>query len=338
MFCARAAEAASKADFRCTRPVKTVRVTVEPEKRLIPGGRSLGVAVKSQGVVVVGASDLGKNRSPASAAGIRTGDVITQVNRQDVLNAQTLSDAMQEGAAAHLRVLRDDVPLEFDVTPELDPRDGNYRLGVWVRENTAGVGTLTYYDPETGRYGALGHAITDVDTGTMFPVREGAVYENSVTGITRGEEGAPGELSGGFMAEGVALGEIDRNTECGVFGEGEAALAADSLYPNGLPIASRGEIHPGSAEILTCVGGEEIRAYDIQIEKVNASPERHTRSMVIRVTDPELIEKTGGIVQGMSGSPIVQDGKLAGAVTHVLIDDPARGYGIAIEAMLEAAG
>ena len=140
------------------------------------------------------------------------------------------------------------------------------------------------------------------------------------------------------MAEGVALGEIDRNTECGVFGEGDAALAADSLYPNGLPIASRGEIHPGSAEILTCVGGEEIRAYDIQIEKVNASPERHTRSMVIRVTDPELIEKTGGIVQGMSGSPIVQDGKLAGAVTHVLIDDPTRGYGIAIEAMLEAAG
>lgn len=319
-------------------PVKTVRVTVEPEKRLIPGGRSLGVAVKSQGVVVVGASDLGKNRSPASAAGIRTGDVITQVNRQDVLNAQTLSDAMQEGTAAHLRVLRDDVPLEFDVTPELDPRDGNYRLGVWVRENTAGVGTLTYYDPETGRYGALGHAITDVDTGTMFPVREGAVYENSVTGITRGEEGTPGELSGGFMAEGIALGEIDRNTECGVFGEGEAALAADSLYPNGLPIASRGEIHPGSAEILTCVGGEEIRAYDIQIEKVNASPERHTRSMVIRVTDPGLIEKTGGIVQGMSGSPIVQDGKLAGAVTHVLIDDPTRGYGIAIEAMLEAAG
>ena len=304
-------------------PVKTVRVTVQPELRLIPGGKSLGVAVRAQGVVVVGASNLGKRVSPASAAGIRAGDVIVSVNGNEVTDSKMLSEAMAAGEEARLRVQRGDDALDISVTPEKDPRDGNYRLGVWVRENTAGVGTLTYYDPATGRYGALGHAITDVDTGSLFPVKEGAVYENSVESVTRSKEGAPGELTGGFMNNEIQLGEIG-------LGEG-------GLYPDGLPVASRDEIHAGKAEILSCVDGKEVRAYECEIERVNASPERHTRTMVIHVTDPELIEKTGGIVQGMSGSPVIQDGKLIGAVTHVLIDDPTRGYGIAIESMLEAA-
>ena len=302
-------------------PVKTVRVTVQPELRLIPGGKSLGVAVRAQGVVVVGASNLGKRVSPASAAGIRAGDVIVSVNGNEVTDSKMLSEAMAAGEEARLRVQRGDDALDISVTPEKDPRDGNYRLGVWVRENTAGVGTLTYYDPATGRYGALGHAITDVDTGSLFPVKEGA----------------PGELTGGFMNNEIQLGEIDRNTDCGVFGLGESGLGEGGLYSDGLPVASRDEIHAGKAEILSCVDGKEVRAYECEIERVNASPERHTRTMVIHVTDPELIEKTGGIVQGMSGSPVIQDGKLIGAVTHVLIDDPTRGYGIAIESMLEAA-
>ena len=318
-------------------PVKTVRVTVQPELRLIPGGKSLGVAVRAQGGVVVGASNLGKRVSPASAAGIRAGDVIVSVNGNEVTDSKMLSEAMAAGEEARLRVQRGDDALDISVTPEKDPRDGNYRLGVWVRENTAGVGTLTYYDPATGRYGALGHAITDVDTGSLFPVKEGAVYENSVESVTRGKEGAPGELTGGFMNNEIQLGEIHRNTDCGVFGLGESGLGEGGLYPDGLPVASRDEIHAGKAEILSCVDGKEVRAYECEIERVNASPERHTRTMVIHVTDPELIEKTGGIVQGMSGSPVIQDGKLIGAVTHVLIDDPTRGYGIAIESMLEAA-
>ena len=209
---------------------------------------------------------------------------------------------------------------------------------MWVRDSTAGVGTLTYYDPESGGYGALGHAITDVDTGVMFPVGEGAVYKNKVVSISRGQKGTPGELTGEFFENAVELGSIEKNTPFGVFGSADAEMIGDAHYPEGLPVAGRGEVRTGSAQILSTVDGFGVKAYDCEIEKVYSQSSPEARSMVIRITDPELLGKTGGIVQGMSGSPIVQDGKLVGAVTHVLVNDPTRGYGIFIENMLEAAG
>ena len=320
-------------------PVKTMTVTVEPPRVLVPGGQSLGVAVRTQGLVVVGASDLGGEPSPAHEAGIRAGDVIQCVNGESVDTPEALSErvARAEADSVRVEVLRDGEEMSFDVAPRVDPRDQVKRLGVWVRESTAGVGTLTYLDPETGGFGALGHAITDVDTGVAFPVAEGAVYENEVVGITRGEEGEPGELTGAFFEAENALGGIERNTEFGVFGTADESLGEGALYPEGLPVGTRAEIHEGSAQILATIDGEGVRAYDCEIEKLYEQSEPATRSMVVRVTDPELLARTGGIVQGMSGSPIVQDGKLVGAVTHVFVNDPTRGYGVYIEWMLEAA-
>lgn len=318
-------------------PVKTMKVTVEQPRMLIPGGRSLGVALQTDGVVVVGSSDLGKEDSPARKAGIRPGDVIRTIDGTAVQGAEALSEQIDDGETVNLGVLRDGEEMSVDVTPAEDPRDGAYRLGVWVRESTAGVGTLTYYDPATGGYGALGHAITDVDTGVIFPVGAGAVYENEVVHVTRGEENAPGELTGAFFEKEVVLGEIDRNTSFGVFGTAPLKMAAGGLYPEGLPVGRREDVHTGKAQILSCVEGGMVKAYDCEIEKLYGQNAPETRSMVVRITDPELLSKTGGIVQGMSGSPIVQDGKIVGAVTHVFVSDPTRGYGVYIEWMLDAA-
>lgn len=319
-------------------PVKTMTVTVEQPRRLVPGGRSLGVALETDGVVVVGSSDLGNLDSPARRAGIRPGDVIQTVDGRPVRGAEELSGALDDGRTVSVGVLRDGETVNFDVTPATDPRDGAYKLGVWVRESTAGVGTLTYYDPESGDYGALGHAITDVDTGVVFPVGQGAVYENEVVRITKGEENAPGELTGGFFEEEIVLGGIEKNTSFGVFGSAPGDMMAGGLYPDGLLVGRRDEIHTGDAQILSCIGGETVKAYDCEIEKLYNQSEPETRSMVVRITDPELLRQTGGIVQGMSGSPIIQDGKLVGAVTHVFVSDPTRGYGVYIEWMLDAAG
>ncbi len=318
-------------------PVKTMTVTVEQPRRLIPGGRSLGVALETEGVVVVGSSDLGKIDSPARRAGILPGDVIQTVNGERVEGSEALSGMIADGEAVTLGVLRSGERMNIDVQPKEDPRDGAYRLGVWVRQSTAGVGTLTYYDPESGQFGALGHAITDVDTGVTFPVGEGAVYENEVVRVTRGAENAPGELTGEFFDEEIVLGEIEKNTGFGVFGVAEGEMGEDCLYPEGLLIGRRDEIHTGKAQILSCIGGETVKAYDCEIEKLYAQGVPETRSMVIRITDEELLNATGGIVQGMSGSPVIQDGKIVGAVTHVFISDPTRGYGVYIEWMLDAA-
>ena len=318
-------------------PVKTMTVTVEQPRTLVPGGRSLGVALETAGLVVVGSSDLGASASPARKAGIRPGDVILSVDGTPVDDAAALSERISAGQTAQIEVEREGERLCFEVTPQLDPRDQQARLGVWVRASTAGVGTLTYFDPETGGFGALGHAITDVDTGVAFPVGDGAVYENEVVQITRGAKGAPGELTGEFFERENTLGGIERNTDFGIFGQAEEGLTDGGLYPEGLPVGLRSEIHTGDAQILTTIDGETVEAFDCEIEKLYSQTSPETRSMVVHVTDQELLERTGGIVQGMSGSPIVQDGKLVGAVTHVFVSDPTRGYGVYIEWMLDAA-
>ena len=318
-------------------PVKTMTVTVERPKVLVPGGQSLGVAVETEGLVVVGSSDLGTVTSPARKAGIQPGDVIRAVDGTPVSRSEQLTELLEAGKAARVTVARDGETMDLDVTPAIDPRDEVCKMGVWVRQSTAGVGTLTFYDPESHGYGALGHAITDVDTGIAFPVGEGAVYENEVVQITRGAEGKPGELTGAFFEQEVVLGEIERNTDYGIFGGAEDALTDGALYPEGLPVGTRSDIHTGSAQLLTTLDGGKVEAFDCEIEKLYDQSEPATRSMVVRITDPELLERTGGIVQGMSGSPILQDGRIVGAVTHVFVSDPTRGYGVYIEWMLDAA-
>ena len=317
-------------------PVRMVKLSVKPERVLVPGGQSVGVAMTTGGVVVVGNSDLGKTPSPARLAGLRSGDVIQCVNGVDISGAAQLSDCLKDGGTAHLQVLRDGSVMECDVTPARDARDGRYRLGAWVRDSTAGVGTLTFYDPRDGAFGALGHAITDIDTGVVMPVGEGEIYENRVVDVTPSKGGAPGELTGDFLGQTEALGSVARNCEYGIFGRAATPIE-NALYPEGLPAATRGQIHPGAATLLTTVDDGGVGEYACEIVRLSDAVQPAARAMVVRVTDPELLRKTGGIVQGMSGSPLIQDGRIIGAVTHVMVNDPTMGYGICIESMLDSA-
>ena len=316
-------------------PLRTLRLSVEPQRRLVPCGQSVGVALNTQGVVMVGASDLGSTPSPVRLAGLKSGDVIQRVNGKAVESTEALSGLLEGGETVRVEYLRDGVVRQCDVTPALDRRDGKWRLGAWVRSSTAGVGTLTYYDPRSGRFGALGHPITDVDTGVLMPVGQGELYANNVVSVRPSSEGRPGELTGDFFGTEQALGSVTLNSARGIFGKADQAPAG-GLYPEGLPIAPYDSVHAGRATLLTTVNGGEVEEYACEIVRLSGGGRSAERSMVVRITDPGLLSRTGGIVQGMSGSPLLQDGKLIGAITHVMVKDPTMGYAIGIEAMLEA--
>lgn len=315
-------------------PVKRVNVNVQPTRLVVPGGQAIGVALEMAGVLVVGASDIGQAVSPARKAGIRAGDRILTVNGTSITSAQHLSDMIKDGSEAKLQVLRGDEKLNVPVRPVRDGEDGAYRLGIWVRDSTAGVGTLSFYDPKSGMYGALGHAITDVDTGSMLTVGEGEIYESRVVDILKSEGGHPGELMGDFMNNPKELGPLTKNTQRGIYGKLNRPLS-NALYPEGVPVAARTELVTGPATLLTTIDDQGVKSYDCEIVKLFSQNEPGQRSMVIKITDPELLKRTGGIVQGMSGSPILQNGKLAGVVTHVYIDDTQLGYAVYAEWMLK---
>ena len=303
------------------------------QRLLIPGGQAVGVALKTQGVLVVA-----KTKESGGDTPLRAGDVIVSVTGKEVSSAAQLAQQVGQGTQDHveLGILRGGKALTVQAAASADPADGKRRLGVWVRDSTAGVGTLSYVDPKTGEYGALGHAIVDGDTGSMLEVRDGAIMRSRVVGVNKGVSGRAGELRGSFLKENEQIGTLTRNCGRGIFGHMEA-LPQDLLYPDGLPAADKSEIHPGEATILSTVDGEGPKEYQVEILRCFLKSDSDGKDMILRVTDPALLEKTGGIVQGMSGSPIIQDGKLIGAVTHVLVNDPTRGYGIFIENMLEAA-
>ena len=299
---------------------------------LIPGGDSIGVALMCDGVLVIGTSDPGAAPSPARMAGIRSGDRITHINGEKIVGARAFREKIS-GDAVTLTVCRGEQVREVELQPVSGTADGEYRIGAWVRDSTAGIGTLTFIDPASGLCGALGHPIQDADTSALMPAAGGALYDSDIVDIRRGAAGAPGELAGKFAIGGEALGTLMHNTDCGIFGQ----YATPTAQRQALPVADSSEVMPGAAQILTTLDDGAPQAYDAQILRIYDGADT-SRSLMLRVTDPELLEATGGIVQGMSGSPILQNGKLVGAVTHVLVNDPTRGYGIFIENMLEAAG
>lgn len=302
---------------------------------LVPGGQSIGVAVSTDGVVVVGASDVGSAPSPARLAGLRSGDVIVAIDGNEVGGSSEIA-GMLDGDECRVTYSRNGDQRDALLKPAYDKSDGLYKLGIWVRDSAAGIGTLTYYDPETGRYGALGHAITDADAGIVLPVNGGTIYENSIIGVEKGRSGRPGEILGQFY-DGGAVGEVDTNSMYGIFGDMSAAPETTE-YEGGMETLPKGELRTGRATILTTVDDTGLREFECEIVRIDRSEQAQNRSFTIRITDDELINVTGGIVQGMSGSPVIQDGRLAGAVTHVYIDDPTMGYGVFIDNMLEAAG
>ena len=299
---------------------------------LVPSGRAVGVKLFADGVLVV---DLRDGASPARACGLKEGDVILTCNGVDIQSTEHLQELLAQNKEdrATLEIQRGNRQLALMATPE-ESDDGTYRLGAYVRDSMAGIGTMTFYDPQSGVFGALGHGVTDVDTGKLMPLDEGSTMDASVKAVRRGESGCPGELRGEFDLTRDS-GTLYANTDCGIFGRADTQnfTAPDAAA---LPLAQRDEVKTGRATILSNVSGTEVEEYEIEIEKV-FSASADTRNLLLRVTDEELLQKTGGIVQGMSGSPILQDGKLVGAVTHVLVNDATRGYGIFIENMLDAA-
>ncbi len=291
---------------------------------LIPGGNTIGLELQLDGVSVVELA----NDVPARA-GLRCGDLIRKVNHTEIETVDQLTRAVNacQGKPLTLVVLRSGEEKTVKLAPTQTAE--GWKLGLYVRDHLNGIGTVTYYQPEDGSFGALGHGVNGGDS-SLLPVRGGAVLPSSVASVIRGESGTPGSLQGAVHGR-SACGEILQNTQQGIFG------TMEPVSTESLPVAQAGEVHKGRAEIRSNVQGTQVRSYSVRICEVYEGRNRD-RNLLIEVTDPELLATTGGIVQGMSGSPIIQDGKLIGAVTHVLIDDPTQGYGIFIENMLDAAG
>lgn len=307
------------------------------ELKLIPGGYPFGVKFYTNGVVVVGLSDVESENgflSPADSAGFKKGDIITAVNGIEVNTISEIATAIEQccGASISFTVSRCGEPLCLELIPVKAQSDGKYKSGMWIRDSTAGIGTVTYIEPQTLSFGGLGHGICDSDTGTLMPLLKGSVVNVDICDIVRGIGGRPGELKGDFSSD--KIGTLTANTGVGVFGI-FSSLPSKTAY-EALPVASKEEISEGKAQIYSSIRSGENKIYDIEITKLDPNDADY-KNFVIRVTDPHLIELTGGIIQGMSGSPIIQNGKLIGAVTHVLINDPTKGYGIFIENMLSQA-
>lgn len=315
-------------------PIKEVTVTVTDRRAVMVCGTPFGIKMYTDGVLVVGLSDVttaAGRANPAASAGVRVGDVIVAVNGQTVTSSKQVSALIRQtvGGKLTLRLRREGVTFDATLTPART--EEGYQVGMWIRDSAAGVGTLTFYDPATGVFGGLGHAICDVDTGQVMPLGSGEVVPARVFGIVKGKSGAPGELKGCF--EPGTLGQLRHNGAQGLYG----TLTVFPIGAVSMPVAARQQVHTGSAQILCTLDGTKPQYYDVVLEKVRTNSHSESRHMVVRVTDPDLLESAGGIVQGMSGSPIIQDGRLVGAVTHVLVDDPTRGYGLFAQDMLALA-
>ncbi len=325
-------------------PVRHMVVDVIPPLEVIPGGQSIGVLLHPEGVVVVGYATVisqdGKRYHPAEDIGIQVGDVITKIEGQPIQGniqmAEIINAQGKKGKKVLLEIEREKQKIIKEIMPRMCDETGRYRIGLFVREEAGGVGTLTFYEPKSGAYGALGHAIVDPQTSEKINISNARVIKAQVSRINQGKAGLPGEKIGLFVKESKDLGNIESNTEYGIFGSMNPP-AGYFAYETSIPVGLMNEVEEGPAEILTVIQGQTVQKFEIQIEKIKMQKTPTQKGMVIKVVDPELLKRTGGIVQGMSGSPIIQNGKIIGAVTHVFVNDPTKGYGIFIEWMLQEA-
>lgn len=303
-----------------------------------PMGKTVGIKLFSEGVLVVGLSDIKTddgNSSPARACGLQEGDIITHINGAEVNSIEEVQALLQElsGESMSVRILRNNEKSQITTQAAQSSSDGSYKLGAWIRDSMAGIGTMTFYDPESKIFGTLGHGINDVDTSMLMPLQSGSIMPSSVKDVKKGLSGQPGELHGSFQVE-RDLGQLYANTQGGVFGLlSDEAMASDKQL---VAVAKEKEVKLGKASILCNISGDKIEEFSVEITKLYPDA-ADTRDLMLHVTDQRLLDATGGIVQGMSGSPIMQDGKLVGAVTHVLLNDPTKGYGILATHMLDLA-
>lgn len=324
-------------------PMKCVEVQrVNKDLELYPGGNAIGVRVSSEGVLVVGYSEIEinnkKEESPGKLGGLEIGDIILKVNGEEMQNSIDLLKTIKECENGNIRVelSRHGENLIKNIQLRKE-NDKEYKIGLWIRDSTAGVGTMTFFDSNTKKFGALGHPITDCDTNELFQIKKGDLLNSSIISVKRGEKGCPGELKGIFLNEDSPTGNIEKNTQSGIFGKIQNSQVLNNNTKT-LKVGFRDEITTGKAKIITTIDEKGPQEFEIEIEKLLDQKTPGSKSMILKITDSRLLEKTGGIVQGMSGSPIIQNNKIVGAVTHVLINKPDTGYGIYIEWMLQDAG
>ncbi|MFD1066203.1 SpoIVB peptidase [Oceanobacillus locisalsi] len=311
--------------------------------RIIPGGQSIGVQLETKGVLVVGHHKVKESegtKSPGEAAKINVGDTIVEINGQKINHMTDIKPIVdhsgKENKALQVKLKRGDKFMETNLQPVFDKKEKAYKIGLYIRDTAAGIGTMTFYEPKSGKYGALGHVISDMDTKKPIDIKQGSIIHSSVTSIEKGDNGLPGEKQASFQTQEKRIGNITKNTDFGIFGKLEKGVNHEK-YEESFPVALSHEVKEGPAKILTVVDGEKIEEFEVEIISSVPQKSASTKGMVIQITDPRLLEVTGGIVQGMSGSPIIQNDKIIGAVTHVFVNDPTSGYGVHIEWMLEDA-
>lgn len=314
-----------------TIPVKISNLTVSDRKYVVPSGEIIGLRIFTKGVMIV-ATDYVDTRkgqvNPAKEAKLQKGDVIYKINGNEIENSTQVEHLVtsSNGQSILVEFTRKGESLSTEITPVHSVSENKYKTGLWIRDSAAGIGTMTFYEKNTGFFACLGHAVCDTDTGEVLPLSDGDIVDATISGCVKGRSGVAGELCGNFKSE--SLGSLIINNNFGVYGY----LNHSENSETEIPVAIKSEITTGSAQIIATIENETKKYYDIEIEKLNLD-DKDGKNMVIKIKDKELIDRTGGIVQGMSGSPIIQNGRLVGAVTHVFLNDPTRGYGICAETM-----
>lgn len=316
-------------------PIKNVCVKNIEELQVTPCGTPFGVKIFTKGVVIIGISNVETDQgtvNPAAQAGLKEGDTIIQANNETINSNEEFTNIIQNNGDSEIKlsVLRNNVNIETVLTPVKCCADNSYKIGLWIRDSAAGIGSLTFYNDKTGEFAGLGHGICDVDTGELMPLMHGDIVKACIDGIIKGEKGNPGELKG-YFSDYNPIGKLTANTNTGIYG----TLYSKPTNNEKLAVAMKQQVRTGDAKILTTILGETPEYYDIEITNINYREKSPTKNMIIVIKDERLLNATGGIVQGMSGSPIIQDNKLVGAVTHVFVNDPTKGYGIFIENMIK---
>jgi len=319
-------------------PVKSVNVYEVFDDKIYACGKTVGISLQSKGVVITGMNPiLTQDGKVMAGSNLQVGDVLCEIEGEPVNDAKAINVIINKaeyvGKELVVKAKRNSENYYTTIKPIKDIQTNEYKLGLWVRDEASGVGTVTYIRPDNLRFGALGHPISDLDTGTALDVFNGNLYKCNVLSISKGIKGKAGEIKGLFLQNGKTLGDVDENNQFGVFGqvdENSDLLNSCKLYKIGGKISAK----PGKAQILCCLDGVNVEEFDIEIIKTNYQSTSNDKSMVIKITDKELIKQTGGIVQGMSGSPIIQNGKLIGAVTHVFVNDPTKGFGVYLDWMI----
>ena len=317
-----------------TIPVKDVTVNVIPRATVIPIGTTVGLKLYTDGVLVVGMSEI-DGKKPYEKTGIEEGDRIICLDEETITCTADLIQKVNEsnGEEVNIKYVRDGAEFETEMTP-VKTASNEYKLGLWVRDAAAGVGTISYYEPSTGNFAALGHGILDIDTEKLITIANGEIVTANILSIIKGQKGTPGEIRGTISSNNT-IGEVSKNTELGIYGSINDISKLNIDTSNEMEVALRNEIKTGKAEIICSLENGVRETYEIEIKKIYKNNNTDNKSMLIEVTDEELLEKTGGIIQGMSGSPIVQNGKFVGAVTHVLVNNPKQGYAVFGDMMIK---